>query len=162
MKSTVGVYDSHEKALEAIQELKNSGFPVKNLSVIGQAEIVEDHMRVKSREPINNIGISVGAVAGPVLGVLAGAGIFAIPGFGFLFGAGALLGALAGFDFGIVGGGIVSLLSTLFTNKDKVVKYHEHLKEGKFLVIAQGSAEEVENAKDIMEAHGQHIELDMH
>lgn len=162
MKSTVGVYDSHEAAFAAIKKLQASGFPVKKLSVIGQAEMVDDHLRVKSREPVTNLGVSVGAVAGPILGVLTGAGVFAIPGFGFLFGAGALIGALAGFDVGLVGGGIVTLLTTLFTNKEKVVKYEEHLKAGKFLVIAQGTEEEVEHANQVLHEHGGHIELHTH
>jgi len=162
MKSTVGIYESHDIALEAIKKLQEKGYPVNQLSVIGQAEIVEDHLRVKSREPSTNLGVSIGAVAGPILGVLTGAGVFAIPGFGFLFGAGALVGALAGFDFGLVGGGLVTLLTTFFTNQDKVVKYHEHLKEGKFLVVAQGTTEEVERAHDILNAHAQHIELHIH
>jgi uncharacterized membrane protein len=162
MKSTVGVYESHEKALEAVKILQDAGFPAKQLSVIGQAEIVEDHMRIKSRDAASNVGVSVGAVAGPVVGILTGAGVFAVPGFGFLFGAGAVLGALVGFDFGIISGGIVSLLTTLFTNKDKVVKYHEHLKEGKFLVIANGSDEEVKKAQGVLENFGSHIELNTH
>ncbi len=162
MKSTVGIYETHDKALQAIKKLQTKGYPVNQLSIMGQAEIIDDHLRVKSREPMTNVGVSVGAVAGPILGVLTGAGVFAIPGFGFLFGAGALIGALAGFDFGLVGGGIVTLLTTLFTNKEKVVKYHEHLKEGKFLVVAQGTDEEVEHAHEILNAHAQHIELHIH
>lgn len=162
MKSTVGVYQTHEQALEAIKQLQKKNFPVDKLSVIGKADVIEDHLKIKSTANRSAAGVEIGVVAGPILGILTGAGVFAIPGFGFLFGAGALLGALAGFDFGIVGGGIVSLLTTLFTNKDKIVKYHEHLKEGKFLVIAQGTHEEMERAHEILTGHGKHIELDKH
>ena len=162
MKSTVGIYETHEMALEAVKALQKEGFPANKLTVIGKAEIVEDHMKVKSTDPRTVAGVSIGVIAGPILGVLTGIGIISIPGFGFLFGAGALVGALAGFDFGLVGGGIVTLLTTLFTSKDKVVKYHEHLKEGKFLVIVQGSQEEVENASQILNSHGQHLGVDIH
>ena len=162
MRSTVGVYENHEKALKAIKVLQGDGFPVKKLSLIGKAELIEDHMKIKSTDPAAIAGVSVGVVTGPILGILTGVGIISIPGFGFLFGAGALVGALAGFDFGLVGGGIVTLLTSLFTNKEKVVKYHEHLKEGKFLVVAQGTAKEVAQAKDILSRHGQQVDLHSH
>ena len=50
MKSTVGIYDAHEDALEAIKELKRSGYSEKQLSIIGKAELVEDHLNVKSKK----------------------------------------------------------------------------------------------------------------
>lgn len=159
MKSTVGIYDSHETAINAVEVLKNKGFPVNQLSLMGQAKIVDDHMRVKSNEPIKNAGVSVGIILGSTLGILSGAGVFAIPGLGFIFGAGAVVGALAGFDIGLVGGGIVSILTTIGIKKDKVVKYSEHLNEGKFLVIAQGNEKEVEEAKRILCDCGKHLEL---
>ena len=96
MKSTVGIYESHESAFEAVKELQSAGFPVNKLSVIGKAELVEDHLKVRSTAPATTAGVSVGVIAGPILGVLTGVGIVSIPGFGFLFGAGALVGALAG------------------------------------------------------------------
>jgi membrane protein DedA with SNARE-associated domain len=93
-----------------------------------------------------------------VLGLLAGIGTFAIPGFGFLYGAGALVGAIAGFDIGLVSGGLVTLLTTLGINKDKVVRCKEHLEEGKFLLVINGPAEEIEKAKEILHIHGTHLE----
>lgn len=162
MQSTIGVYNSHKTALEAVSELVNAGFPAKQLSLIGKVELIEDHLHVKSNEMLIDAPVSVGVVSGSILGILAGAGIFAIPGLGFLMGAGAIIGAIAGFDFGIVGGGIVSLLLTLGVNKDHAVKYHEHLKVNRFLVIAQGDEEEVKKAKMILDTHGKHHELASH
>ncbi|MFA6923692.1 MAG: hypothetical protein WC223_05500 [Bacteroidales bacterium] len=159
MKSTVGVYDSHDTALDAIEVLKDRGYPINQLSLMGQASIVDDNMRIQSREPLKNAGVGAGVVLGSTLGVLSGAGVFAIPGLGFIFGAGAVVGALAGFDVGLIGGGIVSILTTLGIKKDKVIKYNEHLNEGKFLVIAQGNEEEVEKAKSILCDCGKHLEL---
>ena len=37
MKSTIGVYDNHELAVAAIQELKNAGFPANQISLLGHA-----------------------------------------------------------------------------------------------------------------------------
>jgi hypothetical protein len=159
MKLTVGIYDNHKLALEAIEVLKNKGFPVNQLSLIGQAKIIDDNIRVISNEPLKNAGIGIGVVLGTTLGVLSGVSVFAIPGFGFIYGAGAIIGAIAGFDVGLVGGGIVSLLTTIGIKKDKVVKYSEHLNEGKYLVIAQGDEEEVKKAKILLSECGKHLEL---
>jgi uncharacterized membrane protein len=161
MESTVGIYESHKTALDAIEVLKNKGFPVKQLSLIGEAIIIDDQMHIKSNDSIKNAGVSAGVVLGTTIGVLSGVGIFAIPGLGFIFGAGAVVGALAGFDIGLVGGGIVSLLTLLGLKKDNVIKYKEHLDKGNFLVIAQGNEKEVEKANDILFECGKHLELCM-
>ena len=162
MNTTVGVYATHEKAIEAIQELQEAGYPVQQVSLIGKAEIIDDHMHVSQNNWIENTPVSIGAILGPILGILTGVGIFAIPGLGFIFGAGAAIGALAGFDIGIVGGGIVSLLTTLGIKKDVAIKYHEHLEEKRFLVIAKGNEEEVNLAKKILHEHNGSLEVNCH
>jgi hypothetical protein len=162
MKSTIGVYNSHKEAIEAINELVDDGYPAAQLSLIGKADLIDDHLHVRSHELLKEAPVSIGIVAGTVLGVLAGAGIVAIPGLGFILGAGAVIGGFAGFDLGLVGGGIVSILASVGIKKEHAVKYHEHLKVNRFLVIAQGSETEVSEAKSILEAHGKHVELNCH
>jgi hypothetical protein len=162
MNTTIGVYASHEKAIEAIEELQRAGYPVQQLSLLGKAEIIDDHMHVSRNKWIQDAPVSIGVILGPILGILTGVGIFAIPGFGFIFGAGAVIGAFAGFDLGLVGGGVVSLMVTLGIKKDIAIKYHEHLKEKRFLVIAHGNEEEVKKAKEILHGHKDYIEVNSH
>lgn len=162
MKSTVGIYDAHEDALEAIKELKRSGYSEKQLSIIGKAELVEDHLNVKSMNPLKMAGLSVGMVAGSLVGVLTGLGFFAVPGFGFLYGAGALVGGIGGLDIGVLGGGIVSVLTMLGIKEDEKVKYEQHLRNGLFIVVAQGTPAEVKGAKEILMKHGKHLEVAHH
>jgi hypothetical protein len=156
MKAQVAVYDSHEKALKAIKVLSDHDFPMDKVSLLGKADVIDDHIHVKSMEDIKDAPALLGAGAGTIVGLLTGVGAFAIPGFGFLYGAGAVLGAIGGFDLGIIAGGIGTLLATIGIKKDKVVKVHEHLDAGKFLVVVQGSAEDIEKAKRILHAHGTH------
>jgi len=85
--------------------------------------------------------------------------IFPIPGLGFLFGAGALLGALAGFSLGIVCGGALSLLAILVIKSRTVLKYHEYIEEKGFQVIAHGNIEEVNKAKKILDEHKDKMEI---
>ena len=153
MNTTVGVYDTHEKAIEAVEKLKRAGFPVQQVSLIGKAVVIDDLMRVKNNRKIKNAPAIIGAILGPLLGILTGLKLFAIPGLGFLFGIGAILGALAGFSLGIVGGGILSLIAILVIKSRSVLKHHEHIEEKGFQVIAHGNNEEVNKAKEILDSH---------
>jgi len=156
MKAAIGIYSSHDLALEAILKLKESGHPVSKLTVMGLlvTEQLDEKMHDMPVSPIKPAGIEIGTIAGTALGILTGVGLFAIPGLGFLYGAGAIIGAIAGFDFGIMGGGIVTLIASLGVKDDIAKKYHDALVAGKFLVVAQGNEDEVENAKALLHAQG--------
>ena len=159
MKSKIAVYETHEEAVDAIKVLNDQDFPMSNVSLLGTAEIVEDHIHVRSTDTITKAPAVIGMGAGTVIGLLSGIGIFTIPGFGFLYGAGALIGAIAGFDLGIITGGLISFLSLLGVKDDVVVKCEEHLKEGRFMVVVNGTIEEVEKAEHILHTEGTHLEF---
>ena len=164
MKAAIGVYDSHESAVDAVRELKDAGYNVKHLSIIGKADVetVDEEAHVRPKNPLHLKGLGIGTAIGTSLGVLTGVGLFAIPGLGFLFGAGALVGAIAGFDFGLIGGGIASVLNTVGVEEEMAKKYQDHLAAGKFLIVAQGSEEDVHKAMEIVESHGQHEHVAVH
>ncbi len=160
MKSVVGVYESHEKAVQAIKALKEAGFPTKKISLLSKADIINNHIRVKADHKAEKAEVSLGLAGGITIGILTGIGVFAIPGLGFLFGAGAIVGAFAGFDMGIIGGGIVAILTGIGISETIAKKYEKHLNEGKFLVFAQGGEQEVEKAQQVLHTNGMHMELD--
>jgi uncharacterized membrane protein len=151
MNTTVGVYATHEKAIEAVEELKRAGYPVQQVSLIGKAVVIDDLMNVNHNRRIKNVPAITGAILGPILGILTGVKLFAIPGLGFLFGIGVVLGALAGFSLGIAFGGVLSLIFILVIKSRAVLKYHEHIEEKGFQVIAHGNIEEINKAKEILE-----------
>ncbi len=159
MKSQVAVYDSHEKAIAAIKALSNKNFPMEHVSLLGKAEVTDNHIHIKSLEAAKNTPVLLGSGTGIIVGLLSGIGVFTIPGFGFLYGAGALIGAIGGFDIGLIAGGIGTLLATIGIKKDSVVKFHEHLKEGKFLVVIKGPESEIEKAEQILRDDDTFIEL---
>lgn len=158
----VGVYDTHIKALAALDALKTAGLPVKNMSFISKADIIEGKLHANISDNEANIPVEIGVVLGPVLGILTGVSLIAIPGLGFLFGAGAVIGAIAGFDFGLIGGGITTLLLGLGIHKDKTATYHKHLEEGKYIITLSGSEEIAEKAMAILHTVGLHIDLQHH
>jgi len=163
MNAAIGIYDNHELAVEAVEELKESGYPVEQLSIMGlqETEDVDKQMHV-TPEAIKPGALGAGVAIGTALGVLSGVGLFVIPGLGVLCGAGALVGAFAGFDLGLIGGGIATALATVGIKSDVAKKYHDALAAGKFLVVAHGHQADVDKAKSLLHEHGTHNELDVH
>lgn len=162
LSTIVGVYDTHHAAIEALKALKASGLPLENTSFISKADIVEGKICASSKEGNVNTPVEIGVVLGPLLGILVGTSIIAIPGLGFIYGAGAIVGAIAGFDIGLIGGGIPTLLMTLGINKDKTSSYQEFLENGKYIITIYGDQELVEKAKLILHTVGLHIDLQHH
>src|SRR6187397_1275842 len=113
MESKIAVYDTHEKAVNAVKALNAHNFPMNEVSLLGKAEVIEDNIHIKSYETLEKAPAIVGMGAGALIGLLSGIGVIAIPGFGFLYGAGALVGIVAGFDIGIITGGLVSFFAYL-------------------------------------------------
>ncbi|MBN2729646.1 MAG: hypothetical protein JXR53_10520 [Bacteroidales bacterium] len=150
MNTIVGVYSTHEKALEAVEKLKSTGYPIQQISLIGKSVIIDDLMHVKYNRWKKNIPAIVGAIVGPILGLLSGIELFTIPGLGFLYGIGPILGALAGFSLGLVGGGTITLIAIIVIRNRAVLKYREHVVEKGFQVIAHGNNAEINKAKAIL------------
>lgn len=159
MKKSISIFNSHDDALKALEELRESGVNMSKVSLIGHAEIVNDHVHIKSNKAIVAAPVAAGTVLGTTLGLLTGVGLFAIPGLGVLFGAGAIVGALAGFQIGVATGGIATILVDLGIKDDHVV-YEQHLKEGRFLLFYDGSEEEIEHVERIIE--GKHLGVRRH
>lgn len=160
MNSKIAIYDDHEKAVNAIKILGENDFPMGKVSLIGKAEVIDNHIHVQSLKSAKNAPAIIGAGAGLLVGALSGLGVFVIPGFGFLYGAGAIIGAIGGFDIGVITGGITSLLAEIGIKKDKIVTYQEHLNEGKFMIVIDGTDEEVAKAENILHTEGTHLSID--
>jgi hypothetical protein len=102
--SVVGVYDTMAKAEQAVRELDREGFPIQQVSIIGQdperEKKVEGYVTV---EDVAKKGMSTGALALGVFGLLSAAVSVWIPGLGHLRIAGPLATALLGLLGGIEG-----------------------------------------------------------
>lgn len=159
MKKSIAIFSSHDEAHEALSALKDSGFDMQKVSIVGKAEVIDDKIHVKSNRALIAAPTIAGTVIGATLGVLSGVGLFAIPGLGMVFGAGAVVGAFAGFDFGVIAGGITSILVELGI-KDDHIAYEEHIKEGRFLMFMDGTEAEIEKAEKILE--GKHLGIARH
>lgn len=152
MKKSISIFNSHDEAVKALTELRESGVDMSKVSLVGRAEIVDDQIHVKSNKALIAAPIAIGTVAGTTLGLLTGVGLFAIPGLGALFGAGAVVGALAGFEMGVAAGGITTILVELGVKEDHIT-YEQHLHEGRFLLFFEGSEDEIHHVERIIAGH---------
>jgi uncharacterized membrane protein len=159
MKKSISIFQSHEEAIHALEELKAGGVDMNNVSLIGKAEIIDDQIHVKSNKGLIAAPVVAGTVLGTTLGVMTGIGLFAIPGLGVLFGAGAIVGALAGFEVGVATGGLTTILVGLGVKEDHVT-FEEHVKEGNFLLMIDGTEQEIARAELIIE--GKHLGISLH
>lgn len=153
-KSTVvAVYDTHEKAEEAVRKLQQSGFDMKKLSIVGKDyQTEQDVVGFYNTGDRMKVWGKTGAFWGGIWGLMFGSAFFFVPGIGPLFAAGPLvtwiIGALEG---AAVMGGLSALgagLASIGIPKDSIIEYETQIKAGKFVVIAHGSPVEVSKSKD--------------
>ncbi|HXW94051.1 MAG TPA: DUF1269 domain-containing protein, partial [Terriglobales bacterium] len=145
--SVVATFGQHSAAENAIKELKNGGFDIKRLSIIGRDYHTEDNV-----VGFYNTGDRMkywgkwGAFWGGLWGLLFGAAVLFIPGIGPVVAAGSVVTwIIAALEGAVVVGGLSAVGAGLYSlgiPKDSVVKYETLLKAGKFVLIAHGTAEE--------------------
>lgn len=148
--NVIAVYTDHDKAVAAVSSLIDRGFPSKYISLMGKAA-ADDRLESKSSDTAA-ASVGVGAVGGALLGILTGVGLMAIPGLGFLYGAGALAGAVAGLDVGAIGGGVVAALLLGDEKKEIASIYDDYLQSGKTLLIFRGPEAENRKAAEVLNA----------
>jgi hypothetical protein len=102
---------------------------------------------------------------GATWGLLFGAGFFLIPGLGPVLVAGPFLGAIVGaLESAVMVGGLSALVAGLVSlgiPKDSALKYEACVKADKYLLLVNGTPEEVERARKIL-AETSPVTLDTH
>jgi uncharacterized membrane protein len=165
-KRAVGVFPNRQDAERALQELKNSGFSMDKVSVIAQDADKRDEIAgADVRDKVGNKadeGARTGAVAGGALGGLAGLlvglGALAIPGIGPVMLAGAtattLATALSGTAIGAAAGSLIGALVGLGIPEERARVYNERVARGEYLVIVDGTEDEIRRAEAILNRAG--------
>jgi len=155
--SVVAVYRTHTEADEAVKELQSGGVDMHKLSIVGKGYHTEEQaVRYYTTGDRMRYWGKVGAFWGGFWGLLFGSAFFLIPGLGPILAAGpvvawivaALEGAVEVGALGALGAGLYSI----GIPKDSIVKYETALKTDQFLLIVNGTAAEVAQAKDIIES----------
>ncbi len=149
------IYDTREQADEAIRTLQRSGFDMKSLSVVGKDYRTEEHAIgfYNAGDRMKLWGKS-GAFWGGLFGMLFSPAMFLLPGVGHVIVLGPLVAAIvSGLEGAAVVGGLSVLgaaLASIGIPKDSIIRYETEIKTGKFLVVAQGDAEQVAKAHAIL------------
>lgn len=157
--SVVAVYREHGQAEEAIRELQKSGFDMKKLSIVGRDRHSEEHVvgYYSAGDRMKYWG-TLGAFWGGLWGLLFGAAVFWIPGLGPLVVGGPLVSWIVGaLEGAAVVGGLSALGAGLYSigiPRDSILKYEQEIAADRFLLVAHGTKEEVQHARDILETTG--------
>jgi hypothetical protein len=164
--AVVAIYKSHVEAESAIKELQSSGFNLKQLSIVGRDcetdENVVGYYNIGDRMKYWG---GLGAFWGWIWGLLFGSALFLIPGVGPLVAAGPIVGWIAGaLEGAVVVGGVSALGAGLYSMgipKNSILKYETEIKNGKYVLIAHGTAQDAARARDIIsgsnhESHWDH------
>lgn len=160
MKTSVAVFASHQEAVSSIVSLKGFNFPLSKVSLVSQAELLDDKIQVRSNDRLINMPVFIGTILGIIVGFLTGLGLIAIPGFEFLRNTGAVIGTLGGFEIGVALGGLITLILQVTLEREYAVVYDEHIEAGKFTIVVDGSEEEIQRARKII--GGDHVEYNVH
>jgi len=166
-KHAFGVFSKREAAEVALHELKTSGFPMDNVSII--AKDAEQNDRVGGAQMSDHVGdqdvnTPTGVVADTLTGatwgtLLVGLSSLALPGIGPILAAGSVGAALV---TGVVGtgvgaaatGNLVNALADLGIPEEQARSYSDRLLGGNYLVIVEGTDEEIDRAESILSDQG--------
>jgi hypothetical protein len=155
--AAVVIYAGHRAVEAAIRGLRESGFDMQKVSVAGRDEHggsqvvgyyhLPDGIRYWGR---------LGQFWGSLWGLLTGWAFFAIPGMGPVLVAGPLAGwTVAILDNAAVFGGLSALGAGLYNvgiPKKTVLACEAALHAGSFVILVHGSAQEVGQARQVLEA----------
>jgi hypothetical protein len=153
--SVVAIYKSHAEAVDAVKDLQESGFDMKQLSIVGRDYHTDEHVvgYYNTSDRMKYWG-KQGAFWGGFWGLLFGAGFFWIPGLGQLLVAGPLVGwIVGGLEGAVVVGGLSAVGAGLYglgIPKDSILRYETAIKAGKFVLIAHGSSGETARAQEVI------------
>lgn len=147
--SAVGVFDSHEEAEEAEEGLQHSGLDMKQLSIVGRNFHSEEHV-----VGYYNTGDRV-AFWGKLGAFWGGLWVLLFARVGAVLVGGPLVAAIvAALEGASVVGGLSAIGAGLYSlgiPKNSVPRYESALRTDKYLLIINGTAQEVAHAREIMD-----------
>ena len=157
--SVVAVFETHNQAEDAVRELQKDGFDMKKLSIVGKDYHTDEHVvgYYNTGDRMMYWG-KLGAFWGGFWGLLFGSAFFWVPGIGPLVVAGPLVTwIVAALEGAVMTGGLTALGAGLYSigiPKNSIVQYETEVKSGKLVLVAHGTADEVEHARDLLHQTG--------
>lgn len=153
--TVVAVYGNHEVAEAAVRKLADGNIPMNEISIIGKGYHTDEKV-----VGFYNIGERMkfwgkyGAFWGGMWGILVGGLFVTVPVIGPVVVLGSLAAmVLSGIEGVVVVGGVSALGGALFSlgvPKDTILQYESALKADGFMVLVQGTMQEIERARRIL------------
>ena len=156
-KTVIASFASHEQAEKAVGELSRSGFDMQKLSIVGKGYHTEEQPIgfYTTGDRMKTWG-SFGAFWGSLWGLLLGSALFWMPGFGLIGVGGPFIHVVvAALEGAAIGGGLSAIGAALAgwgVPDNRIIKYETRLKSNEYLLIARGEEQEIEQARQILEA----------
>jgi hypothetical protein len=154
--AVIAVFDDHQAADLAVKKLADAGIDIKHLSVVGKGFHTDEQV-----VGFYNAGDRIkfwgkrGAFWGGLWGWLFGGIFLFIPVVGHVVMLGYFAAAaISAIEGAVVVGGVSALSAALYSigiPKDSAIAYESAVKADGFLVMAHGSADEVDRARKVLE-----------
>lgn len=157
LNAVVAVFEHHHPAEDAVKKLGESGFDITKINIVGKGCHTEEKVVgfYNAGDRIKFWG-KYGTFWGGLWGLFVGGLFMTLP----VIGPIVVLGHLSAIVLGAVegaalGGGLSALgaaLASIGIPKNSIINYEAAVKTDSFLVMVDGSPEEVERAKTILAA----------
>ena len=157
MATVIGLFETRDGAFRAIEALRAAGFRDEDLGIAlrdGDDAGIDVAAARAGEGDATAEGAAIGGLLGGLTGVLAAAGILAIPGVGPVLLSGPLAATLAGIGVGAATGGLVGALGGLGIPEDEAQVYQDRLSRGDVLFTARVDVDRAVEARAVLIAHG--------
>lgn len=163
-KNVVGVYETEQEAIMAIEDLVKQGYNKQDICVIGKdlknVNYIADETGTVAEESAAT-GALAGGTLGGLTGLLVGVGALAIPGVGPIIAAGPIASSLIGAVAGAGLGGLTGALIGIGIPDHEAEYYGNSVKEGKILVLTKNRmSDSMEDRKSLAEANNSSMAQD--
>jgi hypothetical protein len=180
-RCAVGTLANHLNAKQVFNELKRGGVPTPHISIVPVSS-PETHLNLEpSKTQISEViendtsededraamaAAIVGSLLGAVGGCLTGLGLLLVPEVGFVLAIGTwgtpLIATVAGAGLGAVSGGLIGSLGEGETSEEITDLDFEHDPMGEYLVMVEGTDDEVHQAETILEQlHQKYLKINL-
>ena len=157
----IGVFSSRNTAEQALKELKNTGFPMKKISVLTKDSVGNEKLssedkseRTFTRSEGVEYGAKAGAATGGLLALAGGIAALLIPGIGLALAAESVLTVLLGSAAVAAAGGLLGALEGWYIPEKQAKLYNDRVSLGDYLVTLEGTESEIRQAEKILSRWG--------
>mgnify|MGYP005857728181 CR=1 FL=1 len=157
----IGLFHTRQRAIQAFDELKNTGFPMNKISILTQYPTNDEQLSSADKSGLtltSGEGAAAGAVVGATIGgsiaLVAGLSALLVPGFGLALAVESLLITLLGSGASATAGGLVGALRGWFLPEEVATFYNDQISKGVYLVTVEGTENEIRWAEPILTRWG--------